>query len=249
MITVLKSSIPYVSRVTNRQPAIGGRDGQSLDDAKLRAPQKLRTRTRAVTAEDFETLARQVPDVLRAHCLAPGAQPGGPNDPKPGEVVVTILPEVDEPDGHIAPERLLLSAELKQAVQSFLNERRLLGSRLSVQAPIFIWVSVEAKVRLPANAEPALAIEVRRRAEAELYRYLNPCVGGPGGTGWPFGRELYTSELYGLLQRVPSVEFVEDLKVYVREQGSGAAPKPAPPRLTLPPNGLICSDDHRVNRT
>jgi hypothetical protein len=82
-----------------------------------------------------------------------------------------------------------------------------------------------------------------------LFKYLNPCIGGPEGSGWPFGRELHTSELFALLQRIPGVEFVEELKVSYRETATGSTPRPAPPRLLIPPNGLICSDDHRVNRS
>ena len=248
MLSVLKSSIPYVARVTNRQPAVGGRDAQSLDDAKLRAPQMLRTRTRAVTADDFEMLARQVPAVERAYCLAPGAQPGGAGIPKPGEVQLVVLPQADEPQGFIAAERMTLAAELKQAVEAHLDERRLLGTRLTVQAPQLVWVSVEATVRLPEHAGAAHAIEARRRAETELYRYLNPYVGGPSGTGWPFGRELHVSELYALLQRLPGIEFVDELRVEVGEPGASDAPRAVSARLPIPPNGLICSHVHRVNR-
>lgn len=249
MVTVLKSSIPYVARIVNRQPAVGGRDAQTIDDAKLRAPQTLRTRTRAVTADDFEVLARQVPSVERARCLTPGLQPGGAGHPRPGEVQLAVLPQVDDARGHIPPERLTLSAELKRAVEAHLNERRVIGTRLSVEAPQFIWVSIEAKVRLPERSDPAIAAEVRQRAEAELYRYLNPYVGGPDGTGWPFGRDLHASELFALLQRMPGIEFVDELRIAVREPGSGQAPQPASSRLTLPLNGLICSDVHRVNRS
>ena len=251
MLTVLKSSIPYVARVTNREPAVGGRDVQSIDDAKLRAPQLLRTRTRAVTADDFEVLGCQVPGVARAHCIAPGPQQkkGDSGGPRPGEVLLAVLPRVDDAAGPIAPERLSLSAELRQAVQAHLDERRLIGTRLTVEAPQFVWVSIDAKVRLSDPGDAVLVAEVRRRAEAELYRYLNPCVGGPDGTGWPFGRDLHVSELYALLQRLPSIEFVDELRIAVREPGTGQAPTPAPPRLTLPPNGLICSDVHRVNRS
>ena len=249
MLSVLKTSIPYVARITNRQAAVGGRDAQSLEDAKLRAPQTLRARTRAVTADDFETLARQVVGVERAYCLAPGAQPGLPGEPKPGEVVLAVLPQVESSDGYVAPERLTLSAELKQAVEAHLNERRLIGTRLDVRAPSFVWVSIEAKIRVPDRSDPARVIEVRQRAEADLYRYLNPYVGGPDGTGWPFGRDLHVSELYALLQRIPGIEYVDELHISVREAGSGAPPAPAPSRLTLPPLGLICSDAHRVNRS
>jgi len=248
MLRVMKSSIPYVKQATNREAAVGGRDAQSIEDAKLRAPQTLRTRTRAVTADDFETLARQVPGVERARCLTPLRQPGAPGEPRPGEIRLAVLPEADAIEGRVAPERLTLSAELKQAVEGFLNERRLLGTRLEVIQPHYTWVSITAKVRLPDGSDPALLVETRRRAEAELYRYLNPYVGGPNGAGWPFGRDLHVSELYALLQRLPGIEFVDDLQIAVRDVATAAPPQPAPARLTLPPHGLVCSDAHRVNR-
>src|SRR5258707_15386393 len=91
-LSVLKTSIPYVTQIINRQPALGGRDAQTLADAKMRAPQMLRTRTRAVTAEDYEYLALQVPGVARATCLPPGASPSRPNDNPPGQRVLLGLP-------------------------------------------------------------------------------------------------------------------------------------------------------------
>ena len=248
MISVPKSSIPYIATVVNRESAIGGRDAQTLDDAKLRAPQMLRTRTRAVTADDFEVLARQVAGVERARCIAPWAQPGAPNEPAPGRVVLAVLPQVDNTGGYIAPERLSLSAELKRSVESYLNERRLLGTSLEVIAPKLFWVSINARVRLPEQSTQAMNVEIRRRAEAALYQYLNPYRGGPDGTGWTFGRDLHVSELYALLQRIPGIEFVDELRISVRDPGSGSTPQDVSPRLVLPPEGLVCSDAHRVNR-
>jgi predicted phage baseplate assembly protein len=247
MITVLKSSIPYVARVTNRREAIGGRDAQSIEDAKIRAPQSLRTRTRAVTADDFEFLSRQVQGVERAYCLTPKAQPGQNGDPQPGELVVAVLPQVDVVGRSTPPEKLSLASDLKQAVEAYLNERRLLGTRLQVVQPQYIWVSIEAKVRFPTNAEPGLIAETRRVAEDELYRYLNPYTGGPDGRGWPFGRELHASELFALLQRIPAIEFVDELRILVRE-APGAPAQPAGQRLAVPALGLVCSDVHTVGR-
>ncbi|HLM22035.1 MAG TPA: putative baseplate assembly protein, partial [Propionibacteriaceae bacterium] len=43
-VRVLKTSIPYVSRVENRSPATGGADAETLDDAKVRGPLLLRSR-------------------------------------------------------------------------------------------------------------------------------------------------------------------------------------------------------------
>ena len=246
--SVLKSSIPYVAHVANRQPAVGGRDAQSLDDAKLRAPQMLRTRRRAVTADDYEQLAREVSGVARARCIAPGAQPGtaGVGAPRPGQVQVVVLPGGSHVEGYLPPEELNLSAELRAGVLTHLEERRLVGTTLDVIQPQFIFVSIQAQVRVAEHSDPAVLLETQQRAEAALYRYLNPYTGGPRGTGWPFGRDLHVSEIYGVLQRVAAIEFVEEARVGVVDPGSNAAPRPAPPRLELPPHGIICSGHHTV---
>jgi predicted phage baseplate assembly protein len=70
-ITSLESSVPFVDSVTNLRPAIGGQDEETIDEAKLRAPETIRTRSRAVTSIDFEFLARQTPGarIRRAHAL------------------------------------------------------------------------------------------------------------------------------------------------------------------------------------
>jgi predicted phage baseplate assembly protein len=248
-LSVPKSSIPYVSYVSNRQPAVGGRDAQSLADAKVRAPRILRTWNRAVTASDYEYLACQVPGVARARCVAAGPQPGDPSNPKPGQVFVIILPTAEVTRGYIPPERLVLSAELRDSVLSHLIERCLLGCQVDVRPPQYTWLSVQAELRVAEASEPALVKQVHERAEAELYRYLNPYTGGLGGHGWPFGRALHTSEIHSLLQGVSHVEFVEAMEIRVGEPGAAAPLRVAPARLVLPKHGVVCSLEHRVTVT
>ena len=70
-IQVLRSSIPYVARVENREAARGGVDGETVQEAKVRAPIALRAQERAVTARDYEELARRAaPEAARIACLA-----------------------------------------------------------------------------------------------------------------------------------------------------------------------------------
>ena len=75
-VRVLKTSVPYVARVENRTPAVGGARAEDIEDAKLRGPLVLRSRGRAVTAEDYVELTKQVaPEIARVHCL--GVDGGG----------------------------------------------------------------------------------------------------------------------------------------------------------------------------
>jgi predicted phage baseplate assembly protein len=245
-LSVLKTSIPYVTQVINRQPALGGRDAQTLEDAKMRAPQMLRTRTRAVTAEDYEYLALQVPGVARATCLAPGSMPSGPNDIPPGQVVVLVLPQVadDARNGtlHSSTDR----PELLAAVKAHLDERRVVGAQLDVRAPRYIQVSVDVTLRLSERAEPFMIDNVRRAAERALYTYLSPYTGGPDGRGWPVGRDLHVSEIYARLQRVAAVEYVEEVKVTIEDPDKPGSQLTVSPRLNVSPDAVLASGQHQV---
>ncbi|GAA5503109.1 hypothetical protein Dxin01_02858 [Deinococcus xinjiangensis] len=269
-LSVLKSSIPYVARVTNHLAAAGGRNAQSLDDAILKVPHVLRMRTRAVTADDYEYLSAQVDGVARAKCITPNMATPGQTYPgqirplvvPPGQVTLAILPQVGIDDmialddvvidpltplsGRIAPERLTLSAELRSAVQDELDPRRPVGTTLDLRAPQYVWVSVTATIRTYGGAARPVREDVRRRALRALYMYLNPFTGGPDGTGWPFGRTLSVSELYGLLRGVHGVEVAEDIQVVLTEPGQPEQRESVMGSLAIPPQALIVSDVHHV---
>ena len=160
-----------------------------------------------------------------------------------------MLPEADLPLDSYPPEQLVPSAELRSAVLQYLEERRLIGTTLEVRGPQYIWVSVHATLVVQEGIDPETNDQIRRRAETELYRYLNPFVGGPRQDGWTFGRDLHSTEIYSLLQRVPGVEFVGSINISVTEPGGSpakAAPTKAPPRIAVPRHGLICSSGHQV---
>ena len=64
--------------MSNPGPANGGVDAETLDHARQRAAMEIRSRYRAVTAEDFEFLAGEAsPKVARAVCVPPQVT-GGP---------------------------------------------------------------------------------------------------------------------------------------------------------------------------
>jgi predicted phage baseplate assembly protein len=199
-----------------------------------------------VTDEDYEYIAAQVDRVCRAYCLAPGAQPARPHAPPPGHVVVLVLPQVDAPDGPIAPAQLAVPPDLAQAVRSRLDSHRLLGTTLEVREPRYLWVTVGVTLRFAERTEPAAMEDARAQAEEALYRYLNPYVGGPQGDGWPLGRDLNRSELFGLLQQIPNVEYADELHLTVAESEAAVVPATTAQRIVIPFDGLVCSGHHMV---
>jgi hypothetical protein len=71
-ITQLKTTIPYIDRVTNVEAAMGAANQESLERVKERGPKQLRHRDRAVTAQDMEDLAFEASaEVVRARAIPP----------------------------------------------------------------------------------------------------------------------------------------------------------------------------------
>lgn len=236
-ISVLKSAVPFVDRVKNRVTAVGGRDAETIAHAAMRAPRMLRTSFRAVTAEDYEYLAREASQgVARVCCRQPAPGAAGA-DVAPGTVRVLIVPAVTQPARRIAPEELRLPASLVEDVEAYLNDRRLLTTALKVEAPRYTQVRVEARVKARPTADP---VRVRGDVEACLNSFLNPIIGGQDGAGWPFGRDLFISEIFAQIQGVSGVEYIEAARMLASGQEGPVA------RVSLGPDDLITAGEHAI---
>ncbi len=242
ILNTLKTAIPYVARVSNRVPAWGGLDPETLEAAMMRAPAMLRSRDRAVTEEDFEFLARQaLPAAIgRVKCLQPSPAEAG--RVVPGQVFVLVIPRLPRPAGYLEPDLLKPRDQDVQNLTAFLDERRLLTTRLDVRPPAYHWVAVKVRLRATPGVDRA---GVEAEVLARLYHYLNPLTGGPDGNGWPFGRDLFLSDVYQCLQGVPNVQFVRGVEMYNAQPG-GAARGEAVEELEVYNHGVVASGRHSV---
>ena len=49
---------------------------------------------------------------------------------------------------------------------------------------------------------------IRTEIMRSLWKFFHPLIGGVDGSGWPFGREVYVSEVYQIVDSLPGVDFV-----------------------------------------
>jgi phage-related baseplate assembly protein len=161
-------------------------------------------------------------------------------------VVVLVLPQVADADARNGALRNLDRPELLAAVKAHLDERRVIGAQLDVRAPKFIQVSVDVTLRVSDRAEQFILDNVRRATERALYTYLSPYTGGPDGRGWPIGRDLHVSEIYARLQRVASVEYVDEVRVRMEDPDAPGSLLTVSPRLTVAADSVLCSGQHQV---
>ena len=69
--------------------------------------------------------------------------------------------------------------------------------------------------------------------------------GGRDGKGWPFGRDLYISDVYQCLQGAPNVLFVRAVEMYTAAEG-GAPQSGALEVVNVVAHGVIASGVHQI---
>ncbi len=210
----------------------------SLDSAVAETISLLRTPWRAATADDIERLvldqwatspeASSIGNgatIRRVHTVAGvnlDADANARAQPSPGHLGIVIVP--DRTGNEAESRRPSPSPELCQALWSWLEPRRLLGVRHHVGGPDYVEVSVSARLVLRDDYAPpqtaqsglltdqAIAAQAVRDAIVAIQRHFDPLDGGPDGAGWPFGRDVYLSELYQLLDGLPGVDYVDAVR-------------------------------------
>jgi predicted phage baseplate assembly protein len=237
-IQTLLSSIPFVSDVENLDSAQGGVDAETIEQAKNRGPILLRTRSRAVTAEDYEAIALEAaPELARVECVT-----AGEDDVNAGSLRVLVVPAAPQEDGRIEFAELVPGEDTLSRIADRLDEVRLIGTRVSVEPPSYRGVTVVARI----IARPKADVDrIQKEALDALYGYLNPISGGPDGVGWPFGRPVQSGEVYGLLQQIRGVDMVEDARLFGANPVTGERGKETR-KLELDPYSLLFSYEHQV---
>lgn len=181
---------------------------QNIQDTVL----SLRDEQRAVTVEDFERLARAADNnVARAYCLPRRNLESGQSDAatreEAGHISVVIIPWPSNPiqKPPFEPGQDLIR-KVRQDESKGLKQRCLITTRLHVVGPRYLKIGVRVKIRINADV---LEQDVRKITLDELHAYFHPLTGGTQGTGWPLGRNVYVSDIYALLDKLPGVDFVE----------------------------------------
>jgi len=181
---------------------------EQVDEAVRVTMLGLRSRERAITNDDYEALASAAsPLVSRAKALPrrdlDANTEAGRSERRAGHASVIILPH--GPDAAPLPDPALLDT-----VWRYLDDRRALTTRHHVVAPFYAPVNAEILVARRADARDQ---PLREAVVAACNSFLHPLTGGPDQAGWPFGRAIYVSELYALLEGIPGVDYLPDISL------------------------------------
>ncbi|WP_266168310.1 putative baseplate assembly protein [Dyella subtropica] len=194
-LTVLRPGYSAIASVTNPAPALGGVNGDSVDDLLAAAPPQVKANNRAVQLDDLDTLARAAsPAVSRAHAVVAAD----------GRIAVGVLALSQAPQPY-APPALL------DQVAVYLRARCLapLAPRIYCREPDYLPIEVVAQVTV--NVAPDQRNAVQQDLARQLQAFFQPVFGGPGGQGWAFGQTVQAAQVSRLLRSDPRVTGVVGL--------------------------------------
>jgi len=234
-INLLRNSLPYIDGVFNPKAACGGCDSESFDEAMRRGPQSLKHNGRAVTAEDFETMAGEVSrNVARVKCL-PNTNWRG--DKESGCITLVILPRGGS-------EAALTFPALKQEVEKYLYQRTsgnlLFPGKLQVIEPLYLEVAINAA--LVVDSIDSMAT-VETEALVKIRGFLQP---DSYDRGWNIGEYPHISVLYTLLKSISEVNYIENISMTVNKLVNGERLEIDPNQLSSIAHGYIINGEHQV---
>lgn len=212
--SIARGPLPGGLQVINPRPATGGRDVETLANAMERGPQELKELRRVVTSEDYEAL------VLRTSGSVSRASATAKRDrwvhAAPGTVEVTLVPavplEARGPHGHVRRTDLESRADggggadlERERILRSIESRKPLGTRTEVSWCRYKDVQVRARLRVHPGVDP-------KQVQDEVMRTLHDAI---SPLDWPFERPLLLSDVYELILRNPSVNYVASASMRV----------------------------------
>lgn len=196
-LRILSQNIPFIATCNNPFPAEGGSDMENIDSLKSRAAGVFKSLQRAVTAEDFEWLSHEASaSVGRACCL---------NEKNLHDEICIVIIPVQLNDTPLS-EKLIPSRELLRRVTAYLDERKLVGTRIRVQAPVYRSFSIS--LSLSFKSDVLDTERMKKNITANLYTYFHVLCGG-SGNGWEQGKAVTVGAVLKQLEKIEGILSVE----------------------------------------
>ena len=178
-----------------------GADRESIFDSIARARKELKIPYKAVSSSDFEYITINTPGVRISRAKAFVSKE------EENSVTVIVVPFSfdDTPTA---------SSGLLKTVCHHLDMHRLITTRLKVKGPEYVGISVLAKITIKKDSNSQT---VKDAVCVSLANFINPISRNPQQNAWPFGRNVYKSEIYALMENIYGVDCIVELRLF----GSG----------------------------
>jgi hypothetical protein len=228
-IKELVATINSVDKVQNIIDSSGGSNTQSIENLIKNTPKKLKTRDRAITIEDYETLAKEASsDIAKVKAFRSTKN----------SISVAIIPFSKK-------MKPICSRELIKNITTYLENRSALTSKLLVVEPEYSMININTTLVLD---KWDLLSEIKERVQNDLKSFLHPIYGGYDKQGWDFGEIPCFSDFFTIFENIDGIKYVKDLTIEVslENQTPLNLVRDNIENLKIKPNTLTCSGIHII---
>jgi Baseplate J-like protein len=171
--------------VTNPIVPVGGSDPESLSSMRFSIPKGAQIRDRAVTINDFQALANQVPGVAKAVAY--------------GQIYSAVNIRVAPVGGAAALDNPALMANIRENVQNFLEPRILIGSKVYIEDAEWtnVWIRLDLYV-----LDGFDQVQTKNDVEASLRSAF-------AFDNMDLAEDIHIGEVYRRATRVEGVDWVD----------------------------------------
>ncbi len=205
--------------------AMGGCDKETLVQAMDRLKLSLNQCTKAVSAEDYRTLALRTPGIRIADAKAiPCFDPELPNasmEKLANTVTLAVLPYSN--DEYPLPDESFL-----KAVREHMEEYRMITTHLKVTAPIYVKVNITAEVQSTVSEKKIC----RRVEDAVRSLYADYASGGA-----KFGEPITESAVITEINRIEGILSVDRIQIHIDDS---RCYRDKYGRIVIPPHAIAC---------
>jgi hypothetical protein len=187
-LSVIVKPYPNLKSIRNPVPVGGGADPEPSEQIRRYAPQSVLTFGRAVSGDDYETIAAQTPGVSRAKIYWTW-------DTTQQRSLVKL---------YVGDDNSAVSAA-KIALKGSADPNRSVAVELAQPRPI----RVSLTLRIEASRIPETVIAAAQDA------LLNPDNGLFGANAIQIGQAIYQSQIYAVCMKVPGVLAVHGLEFWI----------------------------------
>lgn len=184
--------------LTNPKSPVIGTDQETIENATARMKSTLCTPSKAATLTDYEYLAKNTPGLRLARAKA------FPSSTEENTVKIIVVP-------YSFCKTPIPSPEFLHAVLQHLDRHRILTTRVQVEPPSYVGVSIKTEIIKKPRVDSNVLIEKIRQ---KLDSSLRPTAEKYGKCdGWNFGCPIRRSDLVVTLMDVKGVDSIRNLSL------------------------------------
>ncbi len=204
-INKLNRSVGFINAVHNPQAVLGGCDVETLHEAVTREACMVRTQHKAVTARDFEEIARYASrNIQSVKCFAGYDDQG--NRLKGAVTLVVLLKDFSHSEQQFISVKQQVVQELRDKTVSSLSS----PDRLFVIKPQFVEMRIRAEI---AVSDMNQVFGVKKAVDAKLADFLDASHGNFDRKGWKIGTLPNEIQIRNAIMDIDHIRYVRNIYI------------------------------------